>query len=56
MLKYGLDEMSGVRAMGIAFLESRYTDLQAEQTALAGQIGQTWAEIERFDYTKIGWD
>jgi hypothetical protein len=56
VLQYGVDEMSGGRALGIQFLESTYNDLQAEQTALSGNVRQTWEEIERFDYTKIGWD
>ena len=55
-MQYGVDELTGGRSLGIQFLESSYNDLQFQQTALTGNVCQTWKEVERFDYTKIGWE
>jgi len=56
VLQLGVDQLSGGRSTNIRYLEASNDMLVAEQTALAGQISQTWAEIARFDYKKIGWD
>lgn len=56
VLQNAVAQLTGGRSAAISGLEEACSNTLAEQQALAGPVQILWDYIERFDYSKIGWE